>query len=1604
MKVMRWVLLLASAVILSIIFMGSILPTNPVSPRATAQTNTARIYNVDIGQGAGTLIVSPTGKTMLVDAGPNGGGTNKIIPLLNTLGINTIDFTAVTHYHIDHIAGITEVLNANRVAGIAYDNGDGANVAPPNPGGTQTAFNNYKAATNRPGVTRQQLIPGTVIDMGGGMTVTCIAAGGNLLSGGSVFINTADINGQSLALLVEYNNFDYLVAGDLTGAGSTSTAQGPDVETFVGQLAGDVDAIQLNHHGSTTSSNPRLLTASKAEIAFAQIADNNTFGHPNREVVNRFLNTPTTNGNTFDGTGVPTAGTTPIFYQTQSSPPTDTRTTVQGISGAVVGNGGNGTILLETNGTTTYTIRSFDDGGVKIPLTTYNVDGASAGLTTDFPPTVIPSVNPTVPLATEAGVVTAVVHDRENPISTVTLNFSLNGVAQSPLTMSLTSPNTYQATIPAQANGTRVDFTINATANGKTTSFSDGYFSGTAQISNIKTLNAKGEALYREYAARIQGLVTAGTGVYSTSGANNDYVQDASGGINVARTTQPSTPAIQPTAAGQMVEVRGRIGMLDGNVRLEVTPRFAETTSPFGITTLSSNNTVTPSTQTLSALNGNLEGFEGRLVSISNATVMSGTIPTAPASVDGFLTVTDGTGTFMLKIDKDTNVPGLATPSGPFTLVGIVQQDDPLRPFTSNYSITPRSRVDLGAPDPGATILPIADARVDMVDNSNGTPPTDFVPDLINQQVKVRGVVTSIDFRGGAGIELYIQDQTGGVTIFSTSDFGPFAIGTNVEVFGTVVQFNGLTEINPGAVAGNITTLPMGTLPAVTPQIITLSQLANNGIGEALEGRLVRVNNVTITSGTFPATNGTANLTISDNTGSATLRIDGDTNIDGTPTPTGAFSLIGLVSQFDSSAPFDSGYQIFPRSTADIIAGGAAPVLTTNPTTVSFGNVNVGSNAMSSVMITNTSDSSVTLTTPFTITGTNANQFTVGLPATLTLNAMSSTTVNVTFAPTSTGAKTATLNIGSSAGSATVMLTGSGQAGGGPNLNTALVISEFRFRGPAGGNDEFVEIYNNTDSPINIGGLKLRGSNSNTPPAVADRATIPTGTMLPARGHYLFVNNAAGGYSGTVPGDRTYNTGIVDTGGIALTMPDNTILDQVGLNINSAFKEGNVLPNLGTTTAANLNRGYERKPGGGAGSTQDTNDNLNDFMLLTPSDPQNLASAPVPSLQVAPTSLNFASVAVGSSANLNVTVTNGAGGTITLNTPFSVTGTNANQFSVQAPASTTLGPNASMMLTVTFRPTSAGTKTANLSITSNGGSGMVSLMGSGTVAGAGLNPKLYIADTGNNRIQILDPVTSTFTAFGLPGTGAANLNMPQGVTSNGNTGDIYVADTRNNAVKMFSSAGAFIKVVAGPGTANGQVNAPEAVAFDNTQNILYVADTNNSRIMKFTAAGTFIGIVAGPGTTPGKVNKPQGISLDNAGNLYVADTLNNRIQKFSSTGTFLMVFANLGTAPGLMNQPKGVAVDPTTGDILVADSGNNRIQRFTGAGAFLSIVASAGTGLNQVNRPEGVRVNNLNGAIIVSDTGNNRVLDVTNQLILGSTGRASNTTNPGLFGGPTGMQ
>src|SRR5262245_38245784 len=141
-----------------------------------------------------------------------------------------------------------------------------------------------------------------------------------------------------------------------------------------------------------------------------------------------------------------------------------------------------------------------------------------------------------------------------------------------------------------------------------------------------------------------------------------------------------------------------------------------------------------------------------------------------------------------------------------------------------------------------------------------------------------------------------------------------------------------------------------------------------------------------------------------------------------------------------------------------------------------------------------------------------------------------------------------------------------------------LLISEFRLRGPSGANDEFIEIYNASGADHTVAALSGTGYGV----AASDgttRCSIPNGTVIPNRGHYLCVNSvnySLGSYPAgngtTATPDAAYTTDIPDNVGIAL-FNNNTgggsyilanRLDAVGstAEANTTYKEGTGLPTL----------------------------------------------------------------------------------------------------------------------------------------------------------------------------------------------------------------------------------------------------------------------------------------------------------------------------------------------------------------------------------------------------------------------------------------------------------
>lgn len=247
---------------------------------------------------------------------------------------------------------------------------------------------------------------------------------------------------------------------------------------------------------------------------------------------------------------------------------------------------------------------------------------------------------------------------------------------------------------------------------------------------------------------------------------------------------------------------------------------------------------------------------------------------------------------------------------------------------------------------------------------------------------------------------------------------------------------------------------------------------------------------------------------------------------------------------------------------------------------------------------------------------------------------------------------------------------------------------------------------------------------------------------------------------------------------------------------------------------------------------------------------------------------------------------------------------------------------------------------------------------------------VYVADTGNQRVQGFTDTGGATAAWGIAGRGGQGyVTRPSGIAID-RSGNLYIGDTWAHRIEKFSPSGAYLdqwgRVIprtgfAAQGNKDGQFSFPRGVAFEPTDGNIWVADQNNNRIQVFTSAGTWLATYGGLGTAIGQFRTPRAITVTADGAVYVADTGNNRIQKRSPSGTWSLL--PTGTA---LDTPSAIAVD-NSGTVFVAD--RTRVLRLDG-GTPTSIDPPSGT----FNQPGGLHV--TPNRLYVSDTGNSRVLQL----------------------------
>ena len=418
-------------------------------------------------------------------------------------------------------------------------------------------------------------------------------------------------------------------------------------------------------------------------------------------------------------------------------------------------------------------------------------------------------------------------------------------------------------------------------------------------------------------------------------------------------------------------------------------------------------------------------------------------------------------------------------------------------------------------------------------------------------------------------------------------------------------------------------------------------------------------------------------------------------------------------------------------------------------------------------------------------------------------------------------------------------------------------------------------------------------------------------------------------------------------------------------------------------------------------------------------------------------SYDFGSQAVGSNTDVIFTIENLGTADLTISTPISITGTDSDQFSVQAQSTSPVAPAGSTTFTIRFSPTAEGTKSASIAIGNNDSDENpydIALNGTATLptieTSIGNGTRSYSIDGEGG-----DPIDD----LGDGGAAAsATLRFAIDVTFDSN-GNIYIADMGNGRIRRVDAITNVITTFAGGGSppdglgdgglaTNAALNYPRGLAFDSQGN-LFIADSHNSRIRRVDAITGVITTFAGGGSPPdglgdgglatnAALNYPYGVAVDSSNNVFIADNGNQRIRKVDVSTSIITTVAGNGIITGAVDGEGGDPTDDlgdgglatsatlylpydvyldTSGNLFIADNRNHRIRRVDASTGIITTVAGNGTVTGSIdgeggdptddlgdggaatsatlNNPTGVFVDSL-GNLFISDRDTNRVRKV----------------------------
>jgi DNA-binding beta-propeller fold protein YncE len=251
------------------------------------------------------------------------------------------------------------------------------------------------------------------------------------------------------------------------------------------------------------------------------------------------------------------------------------------------------------------------------------------------------------------------------------------------------------------------------------------------------------------------------------------------------------------------------------------------------------------------------------------------------------------------------------------------------------------------------------------------------------------------------------------------------------------------------------------------------------------------------------------------------------------------------------------------------------------------------------------------------------------------------------------------------------------------------------------------------------------------------------------------------------------------------------------------------------------------------------------------------------------------------------------------------------------------------------------------------------------------------------------------TAIGGRGNGPGQFLEPSALTLD-MSGNIYVADTGNDRIQKLKSNGTFLREVGGFGWQDGQFNKPTGIAAGKGLE-LYVADSRNQRVQIFNLQLLLMGVIGGQGVDGrpefGELSR---VFVTGAREVYVTDLDADQLVQIDRFSRIDRSYSGFAYDSGQLRRPMGIAVDGRDA-VFVCDKENDRVAVFDHSGGL-----KRSLGDDVLIQPAGLCLASDN-TLVVTDTGHHRIVvfDIKTGDVIGHIGGPDSGSGPLSFRHPS---